>query len=245
MATLEFIEPEWDAPAGVRAIVTTRGGGVSAAPYASLNLAMHVGDDPARVTANRRGVYEALDLPAEPAWLEQVHGTDVVSLPCADSPTGDAAVASAPGLVCAVLVADCLPIFLATRAGDRVAIAHAGWRGLAAGVVESAIAGMGSDPGNLVAWLGPSIGPAAFEVGPEVRTNFVSRDAGAARDFRPGRDGRYFADLPSLARRRLAGAGVRSIQASGLCTHADAARFYSYRRDGVTGRMAALCWIAG
>ncbi len=155
----------------------------------------------------------------------------------------DAAVTFARGQVCAVLVADCLPVFLAGRAGDRVGIAHAGWRGLAAGVVEATVAALACAPEELVAWLGPSIGPRAFEVGPEVRDAFLVQDAGAAAAFHPGRAGRWLADLPGLARRRLAAAGVTTVSGGDLCTHSDATRFYSFRRDGATGRMAALAWL--
>lgn len=244
MHTIEFIQPDWAAPAPVHAAVTTRLGGVSTGRFASLNLAAHVGDDPAAVAENRRRLRAALALPAEPAWLAQVHGSGVAVLPGRPPEAADAAVARARGVVCAVLVADCLPVFLASRDGDRVGLAHAGWRGLAAGVVEATVRALDTDPVRLLAWLGPCIGPQAFEVGAEVREAFVSRDAAAADDFRPGRAGRFMADLPALARRRLAGCGVPEIHDSGLCTHADAARFYSYRRDGETGRMAALIWLA-
>jgi hypothetical protein len=230
-----FLRPEWSLPVNVRAVMTTRHGG---------NLATHVGDDAAAVAANRRCLRETLHLPAEPAWLEQVHGTAVAVLPRIDAGPADAAVTFTPGHVCAVLVADCLPVFLASRAGDRVGVAHAGWRGLAAGVIEATVAALDCEPESLVAWLGPSIGPAAFEVGAEVREVFVDRDAGAAGAFRAGLNGRYLADLPALARRRLAALGIRDVRGGGLCTHGDPTRFYSYRRDGVTGRMAALAWLA-
>jgi YfiH family protein len=239
-----FLRPDWPAPAGVRAAVTTRQGGVSRGPYATLNLALHVGDDPAAVAENRARLRAALELPAEPAWLEQAHGTGVAVLPGARAGPADAAVTFTQGPVCAVLVADCLPVFLASRAGDRVGIAHAGWRGLAAGVVEATVAALDCEPAALVAWLGPAIGPAAFEVGGEVRDAFIARDAGADAAFRPGRAGRWLADLPALARRRLAAAGVAAVTGGGLCTHTDASRFFSYRRDGATGRMAALAWLA-
>lgn len=244
MATPEFLRPSWPAPAAVRGAMTTRAGGVSQGPYASFNLAGHVGDEAAAVAENRRRLRAALDLPAEPAWLEQVHGIQVVALPGPSQGPADAAVTFTPGSVCAVLVADCLPIFIAGRDGRRVGIAHAGWRGLAAGIVEATVAALECEPGGLVAWLGPSIGPAAFEVGAEVRDAFTARDAGAAAAFRPGRDGRWFADLPALARRRLAGAGVGAVHGGDHCTLSDPARFYSYRRDGATGRMAALAWLA-
>jgi YfiH family protein len=243
MPDLEFLRPDWDVPVRVRAAMTTRAGGVSPAPYDSLNLAMHVGDRLDAVAENRRRLREALALPAEPAWLEQVHGTSVAVLPKPTSGPADAAVTFTPGQVCAVLVADCLPVFLASRDGDRVGIAHAGWRGLAAGVVEATIAALNCASRDCVAWLGPSIGAAAFEVGDEVRGAFIARDAGADAAFRRGRAGRWLADLPALARRRLRAAGVDAVTGGEHCTVMDTARFYSYRRDGATGRMAALAWL--
>jgi len=244
MAAPEVLTPYWPVPSSVRALVTTRRGGVSAGPYASLNLGSHVGDDVAAVADNRHRLRHALGLPAEPAWLDQVHGTGVVVLPRTGTGAADAVVTFMPGQVCAVLVADCLPVVLASRAGDRVGVAHAGWRGLAEGVVEATVAALDCEPASLVAWLGPSIGPDAFEVGGDVREAFLERDGGAAGAFRAGRPGRYLADLPALARRRLAALGIGDVTGGGLCTHADPARFYSYRRDGVTGRMAALAWLA-
>ncbi len=244
MSAPEWLVPDWPVPAGVRAVMTTRRGGVSVGPYASFNLATHVGDDGRAVAANRHRLRHALGLPAEPAWLEQVHGTAVTVLGQGHAGQADAAVTFRRGEVCAVLVADCLPVFLAGSAGDRVAVAHAGWRGLAGGVIEATVSALDCEPGSLVAWLGPSIGPDAFEVGGEVREAFLERDAQAAGAFRAGRAGRYLADLPALARRRLAALGIREVSGGGLCTHADPGRFYSYRRDGVTGRMAALAWLA-
>lgn len=242
-APLAWIRPDWPAPAAICAAMSTRAGGVSAGRYATFNLAAHVGDDPAAVAENRRRLRQALALPCEPAWLAQVHGREVAVLPGPRPVAADAAVTFAPGAVCAVLVADCLPVLLASRDGDRVGIAHAGWRGLAAGVVEATVRALDCDPGRLLAWLGPCIGPAVFEVGPEVREAFVSRDTAATADLRAGRAGRFMADLPGLARRRLAAAGVTAVYGGTLCTHADPARFYSYRRDGETGRMAALIWL--
>ncbi len=239
---LEFLVPDWPARASVRAAMTTRSGGVSKGPYASLNLANHVGDDVVAVAENRRRLRDALSLPTEPRWLDQVHGHDVALLPQLPA-SADAAVAFEPGRVAAVLVADCLPVFLASRAGDRVGLAHAGWRGLAAGVVEATVAALATDPSELIAWLGPAIGPAAFEVGGEVREAFTATQPESAADFRPA-GGRFFADLPALARRRLAACGVTEVYGGGLCTVADPARFFSYRRDGRTGRMAALIWLA-
>jgi YfiH family protein len=244
MSGPQFLHPDWPVPAGVRALMTTRGGGASQAPYASFNLATHVGDDEAAVAENRRRLRSALQLPAEPAWLEQVHGIGVATVPGPRSGSADAMVSFERGGVCALLVADCLPVFFASRDGDRVGLAHAGWRGLAGGVVEAAVAALNCDPGKLVAWLGPAIGPAAFEVGDEVRTAFTERDPAATAEFRPGRDGRWLADLPALARRRLAACGVQSVSGGELCTYTERERFFSYRRDGVTGRMAALAWLA-
>jgi hypothetical protein len=239
----DFLRPDWDAPASVHAIMTTRRGGASRGAFADFNLATHVGDDAAAVAGNRRRLCAALGLPAEPAWLDQVHGNAVAVLERGHAAAADAAVTFVRGQVCAVLVADCLPVFLAGRAGDRVGIAHAGWRGLAGGIIEATAAALG-EPGSLVAWLGPAIGPDAFEVGGEVRETLLDRDPGAAPAFRAGRPGRFLADLAALARRRLAAVGVREVRGGGFCTHADARRFYSYRRDGVTGRMAALAWLA-
>ncbi len=243
MSEAEFVMPDWPAPPAVRAVMTTRAGGVSGGPFASLNLAAHVGDDAAAVAENRRRLRAMLRLPSEPAWLPQVHGREVVQLPGAMPEAADAAVTREPGIVCAVLVADCLPVLLAGCEGDRVGVAHAGWRGLAAGVIEATVAALGGDPARLVAWLGPAIGPAAFEVGDEVRAAFIAGDAGAADHFRRGHAGRWLADLPALARRRLAACGVAGVHGGGDCTVADAERFYSYRRDGITGRMAALIWL--
>ncbi len=244
MAEPDLLLPDWPAPPGVRAVMTLRTGGVSGGPYASLNLGDHVGDEPEAVAENRRLLREALALPAEPLWLEQVHGTGVARFDGPDRPQADAAVALAPGQVCAVMVADCLPVLLADRHGACVAAAHAGWRGLAAGVLEATVAAMPADPSQLVAWLGPAIGPDAFEVGPEVRAAFIAADAAAADAFRPGTGDRWLADVYQLARQRLARAGVTEVHGGGLCTVSDPARFFSYRRDGVTGRMAALVWRA-
>jgi polyphenol oxidase len=244
MPSLELVEPDWPASARVRAAMTTRAGGVSRAAYETFNLSRHVGDDDDAVSENRRRLRVALRLPSEPAWLEQVHGARVAVLPGGETRAADAAIAFGPGAVCAVLVADCLPVFLSSEEGDRIGLAHAGWRGLAAGVVEATIDALDCEPKSLVAWLGPSIGPQAFEVGDDVRTAFVSKDPAAAAEFRPGRAGRFFADLPGLAKRRLAAAGVHSVYGGNCCTVSDPDRFFSYRRDGATGRMAALLWIA-
>jgi YfiH family protein len=242
---LDLIRPDWPAPARVRAWSTTRAGGASAGPFASLNLGDHVGDDPDCVARNRARVRDRLSLPAEPLWLHQVHGCEVADAGVAPSGcTADAAVARAPGQVCAVLTADCLPLLLCDRAGQTVAAVHAGWRGLAAGVVERAVGALGADPEEVLAWLGPAIGPEAFEVGAEVRDLFLTADTGALEAFRPGAEGRWLADLGVLAGRRLERVGVRAVFGGGLCTYSDPSRFFSYRRDGVTGRMASLIWLA-
>jgi YfiH family protein len=245
----EWLTPEWPAPATVRALSTLRTGGASGPPYASLNLGGHVGDDATAVEGNRRALRDAASLPAEPVWLEQIHGICVKDL---DSlgPAGpsDAAVTRQPGRVCAILTADCLPVLLASDAGDRVGAAHAGWRGLAAGVIEATVSALGGPPGGLLAWLGPAIGPRHFEVGAEVREKFLHRaGAGdtAADDaaFVPNARGRYMADLYALARRRLLRLGVERIYGGGECTYTDDAKYYSHRRDGRTGRQATLIWL--
>ncbi|WP_082824077.1 peptidoglycan editing factor PgeF [Crenobacter luteus] len=235
--------PAWDAPAGVGAFVSTRSGGVSAAPYDSLNLGQHVGDEAAAVAENRRRL--AALLPSEPAWLNQVHGVTVVA---ADKvgravPDADASVSRTPGVVCAIMTADCLPVLLADVDGTVVGAAHAGWRGLAGGVIEATVAAMGVPGDKLVAYLGPAIGPDAFEVGPEVRDAFVAHDAAADAAFTPIDDGKYLADIYALARLRLAALGVTRIAGGDACTVIERDRFFSYRRDKVTGRMASCVWL--
>lgn len=242
---LGWIEPDWPAPAHVRVLSTLRGGGVSEGPYATLNLAGHVGDRVEAVATNRLLLREAARLPAEPLWLEQVHGTAVArhAGSAGTPPRADAAVAVDAGRVCAVMTADCLPVVFADRAGTRVGVAHAGWRGLVGGVLQATIAALEVPPAELHAWLGPAIGPAAFEVGPEVREAYLAHVEGSAACF-TSNGGRYVADLYGLARRVLDAAGVESVHGGGWCTHEDAQRFFSYRRDGVTGRMATLAWLA-
>ena len=242
---LQWLEPDWPAPARTRVISTLRTGGASTGPYASLNLAAHVGDRAEAVAENRRRLRETLALPAEPLWLDQVHGTDVrVHEGIPASRRGDASVAFEPGRVCAVMTADCLPVVLADRAGTRVGIAHAGWRGLLAGVVEATIGRLDCRPRDLLAWLGPAIGAAAFEVGGEVRDAYARRSASLAAAFVENERGRYQADLYGLARSILSEAGVDAVFGGEWCTHAEAERFFSFRRDGVTGRMATLAWLA-
>jgi YfiH family protein len=236
-----WIIPDWPAPASVRALITTRAGGVSRGAHASFNLGLRAGDDPQAVAANRERLRAVL--PQEPKWLRQVHGNVVVEADALQAvPEADAAVARRPGTVCAVMVADCIPVLFADRAGTVVAVAHAGWRGLASGVIENTIRSMDVPAAGLIAHLGPGIGPRAFEVGADVRDAFLSDDPRAETAFRPHAPGKWLADLFLLARQRLARAGVTQVSGGGLCTHADPLRFYSYRRDGETGRMAALIW---
>ena len=247
-ATLEVLRPEWPAPPGVHAAFTLRVGGVSAPPFDTLNLGAHVGDAPLAVTENRRRLRAELRLPTEPAWIEQVHGIDVVDLDAAAAlraatqDGADAAFSRSAGTVCAVQVADCLPVLLAARDGSLVAAAHAGWRGLAAGVIEALLERLALPGGRLIAWLGPAIGPQHFEVGDEVRSAFLERDAQASATFTANARGRWQCDLAALARRRLAGAGVTEVSGGRWCTYDDRQRFFSYRRDGRCGRMAALVW---
>jgi YfiH family protein len=247
-----WVEPEWPVPGGVRALSTFRNGGVSAAPYASLNLGGHVGDGPSAVAENRRRLKAAAGLPAEPAWLAQVHGTTVVDLDAASALAtsapgtlgpADAAFTRRRGRVCAILTADCLPILLAADSGDLVAAAHAGWRGLAGGVIEATVKALQVAPETLMAWLGPAIGPRHFEVGAEVREALLAGDSGADSAFAANARGRFMADLGALARRRLAALGIGRIYHSGQCTYADENRYFSHRRDGVTGRQATLIWL--
>ena len=240
---MTWIEPDWPAPARVRAFVTTRDGGVSGGEFASLNLGERAGDAPQNVARNRAIVRERL--PAEPRWLEQVHGAHVVELGAAtaSNPRADAAVTGTAGEVAVVLTADCMPLFLANRDGSRVGLAHAGWRGMASGVIENAVVALDAAPANVLAWMGPAIGPDAFEVGAEVREAFVAVDRRAGDAFRPHKPGKFMADLYALARHRLARAGVTSVFGGGFCTYHEAARFFSYRRVKASGRMGAFIWI--
>jgi YfiH family protein len=243
-----LLEFEWRLPPGVRAAFTTRQGGVSGAPWDSFNLGVHVGDAPEAVAANRGRLKAMLSLPSEPAWLSQVHGVDVVDLDKAGdllaSPTADAVIAHERGRVCAIMVADCLPVLFASRDGSRIGAAHAGWRGLAAGVLEKTVAALGVPGSQLSAWLGPAISREHFEVGDEVRAAFVAKDAGAASAFVKNARGKWQADLVALARRRLEAVGVTDVSGGEWCTFADRERFFSHRRDGKGGRMAALIWRA-
>jgi hypothetical protein len=241
--SVQILRPEWPAPATVRAAFTLRQGGVSQAPYDSLNVGARVGDEPAAVAENRRRLRVQLQLPHEPAWIEQVHGTEVLDLDgSAVAGAADAVFTRRTGAICAVQVADCLPVLMSARDGSVVAAAHAGWRGLAAGVLEATIKRLAVEPRQLIAWLGPAIGQGHFEVGDEVRQAFLAHDGGAAGAFAANARGRWQCDLAGLARRRLAALGVGAIFGGDWCTYADASRFFSYRRDGRCGRMAALIW---
>jgi len=242
----DMIIPDWPLPSGVRALITTRQGGVSRGAYASLNLGSHVGDDAEAVSENRRRV--AALLPAEPVWLNQLHGTRVFTIgQDANEPMPPAADAATTRLIarpCAVLVADCLPILFCDEDGSCVAAAHAGWRGLAAGVIERTVEAMQVAPQAVMAYLGPAIGATAFEVGQDVVDTFAALGPQSQRAFRPipDRSGKYLADIEELARQRLLSAGVGQVYGGGLCTVSDPDRFFSYRRDGRTGRMAAIIW---
>jgi YfiH family protein len=240
MTALPGFAPSWPAPPAVRAWVTERG---SAARYGALNLAVHVGDEARAVAANRARLRAALRLSTEPRWLEQVHGTRVLDLDREDVAAADGAVTSRPGVVCAVLTADCLPVLLCDREGRRIGVAHAGWRGLLNGVLPAAVAALRGDPEHLVAWLGPAIGQAAYEVGDDVRDAFVARRPSAADRFERNARGRWQADLYGLARDALADAGVRSVHGGGFCTYTQADRFFSHRREAPCGRMATLVWL--
>jgi len=242
-AALERLEPDWPAPAGVRAATTTRHGGVSLGRYAALNLGDHVGDDPGAVARNRALLRAELRLPAEPCWLDQVHGACAVEARPGERVSADAAATWRAGVVCAVLTADCLPVLLCDDRGSGVAAAHAGWRGLAGGVLEAAVSRLDAAPDRILAWLGPAIGPDAFEVGDEVRAAFLERDPALTAAFRPSPRGRWLADLHAIARRRLASVGVERVFGGRLCTHGDGARFFSHRRDGNCGRQASLIWL--
>lgn len=252
---MDLIRPDWPAPSRVQAVFTTRLGGVSEGVFAGLNLGAHVDDDPRRVAENRRQLRERLQLNQEPVWLTQVHGTEVYPVQGlaeaqpAIPPQADAAMTRLPGVPLTVMTADCLPVLFCDRAGSVVATAHAGWRGLCEGVLEQTVAAMGVSASEILAWLGPAIGPSVFEVGDEVRAAFLAQDPAAVEAFVPGSSvsgtsrGKWLADLYHLARQRLNGVGVTQIYGGQYCTFSDPTRFYSYRRDGQTGRMSGLIWL--
>ncbi|MCR9190431.1 MAG: peptidoglycan editing factor PgeF [Alteromonadaceae bacterium] len=245
----DALKPDWPAPDRVRAISTTRAGGVSGRPWNSLNLGVHVEDDPDHVRQNRRRLAESTGLKSEQiGWLNQVHGIDVVELTpdnVGQIAKADASYTRHPGIACAILTADCLPVILADREGTVVGAAHCGWRSLCGGVIENLVSEMAVAPETLQAWLGPAIGPTSFEVGPEVRDAFLEHDPKAVQAFRAegARPGHFMADIYALATLRLNHLGVSNVTGGGLCTVKDSDRFFSYRRDGRTGRMATLVWL--
>lgn len=237
----DWLIPDWPAPARVKACVTTRAGGVSLAPFDSLNLGDHVDDDPQAVAENRRRLTDRFSM--QPAWLKQVHGIDVVEADPSVVATADASWTATPGIACSAMTADCLPALFCDRAGTRVAAAHAGWRGLAAGVLEATLDSLKVAPEDVLVWLGPAIGPQAFEVGPEVRDAFVRHLPPTEQAFVPSHNpGKFMADIYTLARLRLAACGVTAVYGGGFCTVSDP-RFYSYRRSPRTGRFASLIWL--
>lgn len=236
-----WLTPDWPAPAGVKACVTTREGGVSLAPFDSLNLGDHVGDDPTAVAENRRRLIDRFVI--TPAWLQQVHGIAVVEADPTQVATADASWTATLGIACTAMTADCLPVLFCNRAGTRVAAAHAGWRGLANGVLEATLDSLAVPANEILAWLGPAIGPQAFEVGPEVREAFIAQRPEAVEAFAASPNaGKFLADIYQLARLRLAARGVTAVYGGGFCTVNDP-RFFSYRRNPRTGRFASLIWI--
>ncbi len=257
-----FIRPDWPAPSNVKALTTTRylSGGYSENRYAALNPATHTGDNPSHVRANRRCLMDVAGLPSTPVWLNQVHGKDVIYLhnkdieetryagdepdEIAKLPVADASISDRKSTVCAVLTADCLPVFFCDKAGTEVAVAHAGWRGLHAGVLEQTVAAMKTPADEIMVWFGPAIGSAVFEVGAEVRQAFVEKQNDNRQAFVESRDEHYLCDIYSLGRHSLMEAGVKAFYGGGLCTFSESQYFYSFRRDGETGRMANLIWLA-
>ena len=238
---MNWLTPDWPAPASVKACVTTREGGVSEAPFDSLNLGDHVDDRPEAVAENRRRLTDHFSI--QPAWLQQVHGITVAHADAGIVATADASWTATPGIACAAMTADCLPALFCNRAGTRVAAAHAGWRGLAAGVLEATLDSLDIPANDVLVWLGPAIGPKAFEVGPEVREVFISQLPEAANAFVPSANaGKFMADIYMLARLRLAARGVTAVYGGGFCTVTDP-RFFSYRRASRTGRFASLVWL--
>ena len=240
-----LIFPDWSAPASVRAASTTRRGGVSSPPHDTLNLGYHPEDDADKVTENRQRLARALDLPREPVWLKQVHGCNVVEAAQASTfAEADASFSRQAGVVCVVMTADCLPVLLCNRTGTCVAAVHAGWRGLVRGVIGATVERMGCAPEDLMAWLGPAIGADVFEVGDEVYAAFLALDEGNVVCFRPSPQGRWLADIYELARRQLQALGITALFGGGWCTLMESDKFFSYRRDGSSGRMASLIWLA-
>jgi YfiH family protein len=241
-----WIRPEWPAPNQVQACVTTRLGGESQSPYVSFNVAEHVGDSAESVLLNRRRLVEKLVLPAEPQWLSQIHSNRIVKLSEETNglPEADASFTCESGIVCAVLTADCLPVMFTDYEGSCVAVAHAGWRGLVAGILEAIVTALPADPDKIMAWMGPAIGPLAFEVGDEVRQVFSDKHSNTNNAFRATNNGLWLADIYQLASRILKNVGVNNVFGGGYCTYTDEQRFFSYRREKTTGRMASLIWLS-
>lgn len=250
MASLhdELIQADWPAPDAVRAYTTTRMGGVSVGAFDSWNLALHVQDHAAHVTQNRQILADRLGLQAQPWWLEQVHGTAILDIDetknrSSSAFQADGSYTRLPNQVCVVMTADCLPVLLCNRSASEVAAVHAGWKGLAAGVLEAAVQKFRSPASDIMAWLGPAIGPQSFEVGDEVRQAFVQQNQQTAQAFTKNPNGQYMADLYALARIRLSHCGVNAVYGGGECTYQQQHKYFSYRRDQQTGRMASLIWI--
>lgn len=242
---MEFIRPRWAAPDSVRAFSSTRHGGVSTGAYGGLNLALHVADDPAHVAINRERLYRGGELPSPPRWPTQCHGTHAVhaaELTAAGDVVADAVYSDTPGLVCAILTADCLPLVVCSLVGDEVAVIHAGWRGLLDGIIDTTLARFATSPARLAAWIGPGISAAAYAVDEAFRARFLDADPATAAIF-SRRDGQLYADLPRLAEMRLGQAGISRIARYPGCTYRESARLFSYRRDGITGRFATCAWI--
>lgn len=248
---LKLITPNWPAPDNIQAYSSTRLSGASQGVYAGLNLAQHVGDKPQRVAQNRHQLAVALELPNEPFWLNQVHQASALNTSIQQhgaknsvAPNADASFSLQANHVCAVMTADCLPVLICNSRGNKVAAVHAGWRGLAGGAIENTVAALNERPGQLLAWLGPAIGPQAFEVGEDVRRVFVDKFTQAEVAFIQNRPGHYLADIYQLARLVLSNVGVKAIYGGEYCTFNDAHHFYSFRRDGTTGRQASLIWFS-
>ena len=240
---IETIQPDWDAPPDIRAYCTTRAGGISAPPFDSFNLALHVGDDPGHVAQNRQLLRQEMKLPAEPCWINQTHGIHSVTLEQENSRDADAAITRVPGIVAVVMTADCLPILVCNRDGSEVAAVHAGWRGLQAGVIQATLAKMKSPGEQLLAWIGPGISQSCFEVDAEVRTAFIDSMQDGQSFFKANRKGHWLCDLAGLAELVLKGQGVIDVYRAPNCSYRDAELFFSYRRNATTGRMASLIWI--
>ncbi len=249
MSTVQFLEPDWPQPESIGTIITTRSGGVSEAPYDSLNLAMHVADDPSHVSQNRKAVSECCGVSTDTyqwQWMEQVHSANVATINSAiDPPAADGLRTTQKGIVCCVLTADCLPVLICNNAGTEVAVAHGGWRGLAGGILTNMLDSMQSMPEMLMVWLGPAIGPCHFEVGADVREQFLGGDLGGEveQHFEPKPAGKFMVDLYGIAKSQLSSLGVKQIYGGEYCTYRDSDLFFSYRREGETGRMLSAIYI--